>query len=71
MGRLLGSFPSQNVSAIVVKSGDGNDVVRIAPDVTQPATIKGGAGNDVFFGWNLIARAPGTVRVGDSVEVLA
>jgi len=28
-------------------------------------------GNDVFFGWNLIARTPGTVRLDDPVEVLA
>jgi uncharacterized protein YcbX len=27
--------------------------------------------NDVFFGWNIVAAAPGTLRVGDPVTVLA
>jgi len=27
--------------------------------------------NDVFFGWNIVAPAPGTLRVGDPVTVLA
>ena len=28
-------------------------------------------GSDVFFGWNIVASAPGTLRVGDPVTVLA
>jgi uncharacterized protein YcbX len=27
--------------------------------------------SDVFFGWNIVAAAPGTLRVGDPVTVLA
>src|SRR5262245_66318010 len=46
----IGRFASAGVGAIIVSGGAGDDVVRIAQDVTQPATILGGMGRDKFLG---------------------
>lgn len=40
-------FDSNSVHHIEITSGDGNDRIFIAPDVTQTAMISAGAGNDV------------------------
>jgi uncharacterized protein GlcG (DUF336 family) len=45
---LLGRFAPASVTGIAVTTGAGNDLVKIASDVTQPATIDGGPGNDVL-----------------------
>ncbi len=43
-------FSAQNVQAIFVNAGAGNDAVVLTPSVTIPSTLLGGAGNDVLRG---------------------
>jgi uncharacterized protein GlcG (DUF336 family) len=45
---LLGRFAPASVTNIAVSTGAGNDLIKIASDVTQPATIDGGTGNDIL-----------------------
>ena len=45
---LLGRFTPAAVAKIAVTTGAGNDLVKIASDVTQPATIDGGTGKDLL-----------------------
>jgi hypothetical protein len=47
-GKELGSFGP--VARIVVRAGDGNDVVIVKPQVTLPARLEGGAGDDCLQG---------------------
>jgi hypothetical protein len=42
------TFTAASVQSVVVDSLAGNDTVTIAPTVTAPATVTGGAGNDTF-----------------------
>src|SRR5436305_6566522 len=44
-GLQVGSFAPAAVNSINVQAGAGDDIVRIARSVTQPATIDGGPGN--------------------------
>ena len=45
---IIGRFSSAAVATISVKAGAGNDIVKIASDVTQSATIDGGPGKDLL-----------------------
>src|SRR6266436_6119762 len=45
-GLPVGAFDPAAVSSINIQAGAGDDVVRIARGVTQPATINGGPGNE-------------------------
>src|SRR5204863_6681311 len=45
---LLGRFAPGSVTNIAVATGAGNDLVKIASDVTQTAVVDGGAGNDLL-----------------------
>ena len=47
-GRNLGAFGP--ISGLNIDAGGGNDVVRLAPGITVPATIDGGGGNDRLRG---------------------
>ena len=51
--------PSAGVTSIAIDGGAGNDVIRIAPSVTQPAAISGGSGRN-----KLVAGAGNAVLVG-------
>jgi uncharacterized protein GlcG (DUF336 family) len=44
----LGAFDFDDVATITVAVGGGNDLVKIASNVTQPATIDGGAGKNTL-----------------------
>ncbi|MFN4258778.1 MAG: hypothetical protein ACK4RK_05740 [Gemmataceae bacterium] len=48
-GREVGRFASDGVNQINIDAGDGFNVVRIANDVRQPATISGGVGTNIFY----------------------
>lgn len=48
-GHSVGQFASASVNQIVIDAGDGNNVVRIARDVFQPAMIQAGTGNNVYY----------------------
>lgn len=48
-GRTIGQFASASVTQIAVDAGDGNNVVRIARDVLQPAQLQAGTGNNAFY----------------------
>jgi uncharacterized protein GlcG (DUF336 family) len=50
--REIGRFASAGVGAIIVDGGAGDDIIRIASEVTQPSTILGGDGNDKLLGGN-------------------
>jgi calpain family cysteine protease/hemolysin type calcium-binding protein len=39
-------------SLILITGGSGNNVIKLEPDVTIPATIRGGAGNDTIYAGN-------------------
>jgi uncharacterized protein GlcG (DUF336 family) len=58
-GLQIGSFAPAAVSSINVQAGAGDDIVRIARTVTQPATINGGPGNN-----DLIAGGGPTTLIG-------
>src|ERR1700730_1438803 len=47
-GKEVGRFISANVNGIAVLSGDGNQRVQIASDVTQPAAIQAGHGDIIL-----------------------
>lgn len=47
-GKELGSFGP--VARIIVRAGDGNDVVIVKPQVVLPARLEGGAGDDCLQG---------------------
>src|SRR5439155_22723581 len=44
------SFAAASFNSILINANGGNDKVIIGPNVTKPATIKGGAGNDSLVG---------------------
>ena len=44
----LGAFDFDDVATITVAVGGGNDLVKIASNVTQPATIDGGTGKNTL-----------------------
>jgi len=46
----IGRFASAGIGSIVVDGGAGDDVIRIASDITQPATLIGGDGRDKLLG---------------------
>src|SRR5581483_3752469 len=48
-GRVVGSFASAAVASISIATGAGEDAVRVAPNVTQPTAIDGGADNDLLI----------------------
>src|SRR5437868_12869354 len=48
-GLVTGQFAQAAVTAIDIQAGAGDDVVRISADITVPATIDGGNGNDLLF----------------------
>src|ERR1051326_8386263 len=48
-GILLGTFSAASVTQIQADLGGGPDTIHIAPNVTQPATLMGGAGHDLLF----------------------
>jgi RTX calcium-binding nonapeptide repeat (4 copies) len=48
-GTLVNRFASNQVAQIAVAAGDGDTTVKIAANVRQPATIEGGAGDDVLM----------------------
>ncbi len=45
-GRVVGQFPSDQVTKIDLQGGAGNDDLKILHNVYQPATLDGGPGND-------------------------
>lgn len=45
-----GRFASPAVASIVIDAGAGDDAVRVAREVVQPATVVGGAGRDILQG---------------------
>ena len=45
---IIGRFASAAVAKITVKAGAGNDLVKIASDVTQSAIIDGGSGKNLL-----------------------
>ena len=62
-------FDSAAVASIAVNAGGGDDVVKIDPQVTQPATIDGGDGRDILRGGSgattlLGATGPDKLRAG-------
>jgi uncharacterized protein GlcG (DUF336 family) len=63
----LGRFAPGAVTNIVVNAGAGNDNVRIASNVNQPATINGGDGNDVLSAGG----GPTTINGGPGMNLLA
>ncbi len=48
-GRPVGEFASSGVTSILVDAGDGNNVVRVARDVFQPAQLQAGTGNNALY----------------------
>src|SRR5262245_13702197 len=46
----IGRFASAGVGAIIVSGGAGDDVIRVNQNVSQPATILGGMGQDKLLG---------------------
>lgn len=52
-------FPFSGVRRITVNGGGGDDEITIAPEVTIPATLLGGAGNDRLSGGGGIDRLVG------------
>ncbi|HEY2785173.1 MAG TPA: heme-binding protein [Fimbriiglobus sp.] len=42
-GETVGRFDSASVTSVTVNGNGGNDVLRVEPDVTQPATLTGGS----------------------------
>jgi len=45
----VATFAESAVTAINILPSPGDDVLRIAPDITLPATITAGSGNDLLF----------------------
>jgi uncharacterized protein GlcG (DUF336 family) len=65
-GREVGRFASAAVTQVNIDAGSGNNVVRIANDVLQPATISGGPGVNVFYAGG----GPTTLVGGDGANKL-
>jgi hypothetical protein len=63
-GKQLGRFGP--VARILVRAGDGDDVVRVASDIDVPARIDGGAGHDCLQGGG----APNVLLGGAGEDVL-
>jgi Ca2+-binding RTX toxin-like protein len=49
-GSPVGSFAESGVTAIQIQGEAGDDTLKINASVTLPATLKGGAGNDILVG---------------------
>jgi uncharacterized protein GlcG (DUF336 family) len=62
----VGRFSAAAVSQILVSTGAGDDVVRIAGNVFQPVTLDGGPGNDFLFAGG----GPATISGGDGKDIL-
>lgn len=68
-------FPASQISLIAIAGGPGNDAVRVARNVTIPARINGGLGNDRLYagsGPTLIQGGEGRDRIrgGAAVDIL-
>jgi uncharacterized protein GlcG (DUF336 family) len=48
-GHTVGQFASSAVQQIQINTGSGNCFVMVAPNVTQPTTMNGGAGKNVLL----------------------
>jgi hypothetical protein len=46
----LGTFSASAVAAIDISALGGNDVVQVVGNISTPATIRGGAGDDMLYG---------------------
>ena len=44
------SFTASQANRLVVRAGDGNDIIKVDRDVTARLTLEGGDGNDVIYG---------------------
>lgn len=67
---VIGRFNPARVGTITIRTGNGNDVVKIAAQVTNPATIIAGNGKDVLQAGGgptrITGGGPGTIMAGGS-----
>jgi Ca2+-binding RTX toxin-like protein len=48
--RVLGTFDSRHVDAVLVKAGAGDDMAFVTPNVQADAVLIGGSGDDLLIG---------------------
>jgi uncharacterized protein GlcG (DUF336 family) len=69
-GEIVGRFTSAGVTSIALNGNGGDDILRVEPDVTQPATIDGGSGRNKlkagFGNTTLLGGAGRDVLVGNN-----